>query len=157
CRVAPAVRGGPECKGQARQRRQEEFAKIVSSVPPSKQAELTPFASPPQSTRPVAHSLAARELNAGGPPPTLCGHQTSGGLRHMLDLHIKTILLLFASAALATASSAQTKPGLSQSPVSPQVQFDPDGVIHWGPRTIPFPPLASAASRDAYVWLLRYA
>jgi epsilon-lactone hydrolase len=65
------------------------------------------------------------------------------------------VLNLFAGVAIS--GWAQTNTDFGRAPVSPAVQFDPDGAIHWGPRTIPFPPLASAASRDAYVWLLRYA
>lgn len=62
-------------------------------------------------------------------------------------------------AALVTAGTAQSpnRTELSQAPVSPEVQVDMDGTVHWGARTIPFAPLASGESRKAYMWLVRYA
>src|SRR3954469_11173093 len=75
----------------------------------------------------------------------------------MLRPHIALATLLVFSAICVLGLGAQNRPDLSQAPVSPDVQFDPNGAIHSGPQAIPFPPLASAASREAYIWLLKYA
>jgi monoterpene epsilon-lactone hydrolase len=59
--------------------------------------------------------------------------------------------------AAVMVSFAQDKHDFSQAPVSPEVKVDPDGTLHWGARTIPFPRYASKESRDAYMALINSA
>ena len=58
--------------------------------------------------------------------------------------------ILVAAMAIAAISSAQENATLSQAPKLPEILVDSDGTVHWGPRTIPLPPLVSAEAKAAY-------
>jgi epsilon-lactone hydrolase len=72
-------------------------------------------------------------------------------------LHILTFCLLAVLLSTSAVCLAQNKPDLSQAPVPPQVEVDPDATLHWGPRTIPFARYASPESRAAYMALVNSA
>jgi monoterpene epsilon-lactone hydrolase len=68
-----------------------------------------------------------------------------------------TIVVMGILIAAAPWAQGQSTNDLSQAPLTPQVKVDDDGTVHWGPRTIPFAPLASTEAKQAYIWLVRFA
>ncbi len=75
----------------------------------------------------------------------------------MTNTKQRAILLAAATtlmAALIVARAAQDNGNLSQAPIAPKVQVDPDATAHFGPRTIPFARYVSRESRDAYMALI---
>jgi monoterpene epsilon-lactone hydrolase len=67
---------------------------------------------------------------------------------------IMPAMLLFAgSTILAQNSEMKQHPDtavLADAPVVPQMVVDPDGTLHFGPRTVPLPALTSPQAKDAY-------
>ena len=62
-------------------------------------------------------------------------------------IHSLAAVIVLAGVSNALAQENVT---LSQAPNLPEIVVDSDGTIHWGPRTIPPPPLASAEAKSAY-------
>ena len=62
---------------------------------------------------------------------------------------IRSLAMVIVLAGLSNAS-AQENVTPSQAANIPATVVDSDGTIHWGPRTIPPPPLASAEAKTAY-------
>ncbi len=60
-------------------------------------------------------------------------------------------LAAFATLCVLVAQSQKLDPNtLADAPVVPQMLADSDGALHFGPRTVPFPALASKEARAAY-------
>lgn len=75
--------------------------------------------------------------------------------------HSSTMLLLTAFMAYrmvaAQSQSAEQKgdpASLVDAPTIPQMVVDPDGTLHFGPRTVPAPALSSPEARSAYTELM---
>jgi epsilon-lactone hydrolase len=84
----------------------------------------------------------------------LAGLGTAMNAKHRLLQAGLCFLLVYIALA---PGWAQENTDISRAPLSPEVSFDADGTIHLGARTIPFPTLASAQAKEAYLWLLKYA
>jgi monoterpene epsilon-lactone hydrolase len=67
-----------------------------------------------------------------------------------LSILVTGLLALMLVVTTASAPPAQDKSPLAQAPTLPEILVDADGTIHWGPRSIPLPALASPEAREAY-------
>lgn len=66
---------------------------------------------------------------------------------------LSAILLSANSSTLAQMPAMEHHPDtatLTEAPNVPQMIVDPDGTLHFGPRTVPLPALASSQAREAY-------
>jgi monoterpene epsilon-lactone hydrolase len=62
------------------------------------------------------------------------------------NLLVGVVVTILSSGAVI----AQDKAALAQAPIVPQMLVDADGTLHFGPRSLPPPALASAEARQAY-------
>lgn len=77
-------------------------------------------------------------------------------------LALRSTLLLFSLGMACRSLAAQTPPTqpkvdpatLVEAPTIPQMVVDPDGTLHFGPRTIPPPVLNSPEARSAYTQMM---